>query len=290
MILGPFLAFPLHPASWQRPAGSPDYRVTNGFTGPDFLNGGQHRAVDVGNFRMGDPVRAPAACRARARQHRDGALGVEFDLGGGVTLELWHLNRLDISLNWSNVRLWQLVGVTGNSGPRLPTGQPMPAHTHIALKRNGVPFDPEPHLPMANRPAAAIPMEDDMRLPAAGYFATGIVGAHNRLRVDHRTTEGSEILTAPLPVALVGVITGGTSYTLDGRPGNRWYIVRRSDTGDVRQVATPLVTSIEPTPHLFAQVPLPEVDCSAEQNRIDRASTALTGASQALGVAQEALT
>jgi hypothetical protein len=275
VILGNFLAFPLWPASWKRPAGSLDYRVTNTFNGPDFLNGGIHRAVDVGNFRSGDPIRAPVACRARGRKHTDGALGVEFDLGGGVVLGLWHLNRVDISLNWGNVARGQLVGVTGNSGARLPNGQPMPAHTHIELKRDAVPFDPEPHLPMANRPAKAIPIEeDDMTVtaiitedwntrtgPSAGWFLDRD-GVRKHFNTSVRVTTVAELRLAD-----------GTNARL----------VAYGDEGLIMPRA-----NLVPIPGTRV-VGLRAADCSAEQNRIDRARTALTGASQALGAAQEAL-
>jgi hypothetical protein len=282
MILGNFLAFPLWPVSWNRPTGSPDYRVTNTFNGPDFLNGGIHRAVDVGNFRMGDPLRAPVSCRARGRKHTDGALGVEFDLGGGVVMGLWHLNRLDISLNWGNVARGQLVGITGNSGARLPNGQPMPAHTHIELKRNGVPFDPEPHLPMANRAAQPIPMEDTMALEG---LALGQIAAGVNLRRDPSITAEAKLLDfTAVDYHLLGIEPNGGRYQLGGQSRTDWARVRR---GSDWWVAAPLITNLRLTPHGTRL--LPAADCSAEQNRIDRARTALTGASQALGVAREAL-
>ena len=148
--LAPFLAFPLHPATWGRPAGSHDYRVTNDYNGPDLINGGIHRAVDVGNFRQGDTVKAPVACRARGITHTDGAIGVQFDLGGGWQFELWHLSKHLLSGTFQPVAQGQAVGATGASG------RVAGAHTHIELKRNGEKVDPEPYLPMPERPAKVI--------------------------------------------------------------------------------------------------------------------------------------
>lgn len=129
-LLAPFLAYPLHVQSWNRPAGSVDYRVTNPYGGVDLVNPGQtHRGVDVGNTRSGDPIRAPATCRARGRRHTDGALGVELDLGGTWTLELWHLDRVDLPSEWAPVPVTMRVGITGASG------KVAGAHTHIELKR-----------------------------------------------------------------------------------------------------------------------------------------------------------
>lgn len=149
--LQPFLAFPLHPVRWARPPGSNDYRVTNTYAGPDLVNGGIHRAVDIGNHRTGDTIRAPVACRARGLTHTDGAIGVQFDLGGGVLLELWHLSRHLLSTTFMPVAQGQAVGATGASG------RVQGAHTHIELKRNGDKFDPEPYLPMPERKAMPIP-------------------------------------------------------------------------------------------------------------------------------------
>lgn len=167
LLSSPF-SFPLHVASWFRPTGSLDYRVTNTFDGEDGINGGKHRAVDVGNFRTGQAIRAPRTCRATGRRHFDGALGVEFDLGFGLVLGLWHLNRVDLLRDLqTEVSQGRVVGLTGNTGPRLPDGRPMPAHTHVEIKHNGIPIDPEPYLPMVERGAIAIPLEDDMEVKGA---------------------------------------------------------------------------------------------------------------------------
>ena len=151
--LAPFLAYPLHVASWGRPAGNIDYRITNPYNGPDLVNGGIHRAVDVGNTRRGDTIRAPATCKARGLLHTDGAIGVQFDLGGGWLFELWHLDRTALPgySIWTPVAAGQAIGVTGASG------RVAGAHTHIELKRNGEKVDPEPYLPIVERKIMAIP-------------------------------------------------------------------------------------------------------------------------------------
>lgn len=278
------------------------YAITTTFDGRDLINGGMHMAVDVGNFGMNDPILAPITGRARGLYHFDTAIGIEYELGNGWTLQLWHLNatlsagltmtpgRSDAG-DWVNVVKGQVCGRTGNSGA-LVNGQPMPAHTHIELERNGQRYDVGPYLL-----GAPFQPEDDMKLPEAGYFAVGKVGPGNRLRIDHTTTVGSQVVASELEVQLLGIVTGGTAYTLpDGRTGNRWYIVRRGDTGDVRQVAHQLVTGITPTPSLFSQVPLPAADCSAQEatilqlnTKIARARTANSGARQAQTAVEAAL-
>lgn len=150
LLQTPF-AYPLHVQSWARPAGSIDYRVTNPFGGVDLVNAGQtHQGVDIGNTRQGDPVRAPVTCEARGVTHTDGAIGLIFALGGGWSLELWHLDKRYIGVT-TPVAVGQLLGVTGDSGH--VTG----AHTHIELKLNGKATDPAPFLPMVEREALAIP-------------------------------------------------------------------------------------------------------------------------------------
>lgn len=180
LYLAPMFAYPLHPSSWSRPAGSIDYRVTNTFYGTDLINGGGHNATDLGNYRTGDPLAAPADCRARALYHWDGARGVEFDLGGGVTIRLWHLETVSLPESWADVRAGERVGYTGASGAPV-NGQPMAAHTHAEADRNGVPFDIEPALFGAPIEVAGYTPEDDdaMRVPdglaavVKGYLPEG---------------------------------------------------------------------------------------------------------------------
>ena len=301
VTLGSFFDQPLHRYGWPRPKsgdGVDDYRVTNLFTGPDLINGGIHQAVDVGNgIAAPRPFFAPLACRARGLRHWDGALGMEFELEHAASIKVWHLSRtLAVEVvagratvgAWQNVRKGQQVGMTGNTGR-----QPMPYHTHLELWVDGRRVDIEPHLPMVERAARPITFEEeDMKLPAdAGYFATGKVGPGNRLRIDHTTTAGSEVTESTTEVQLIGIVAGGTPYTLDdGRKGDRWYVVRRGDTGDVRQVAHLLVTGVTPTLWLFSQVPLPAADCSTQENKLAAGRTALDGALQALSGATRAAT
>ena len=273
------------------------YAITTTYDGRDLINGGTHQAVDVGNFGLDDPILSPITGRARGLYHFDGAIGIEYELGQGWTLEIWHLNatlaaglsmtpgRSDVG-DWIAVSRGQVCGRTGNSGA-LVGGKPMPAHSHIELEKGGQRYDVAPYL--LGRFFDPLQEEDEMKLPAAGYFATGKVGAGNRLRLDHGTIEGSEVLSATLDVELIGIVVGGTAYTLaDGRKGNRWYIVRRTDTGDVRQVAHLLVTGITPTATLFSQIPLPAADCSALENRLRAVGTAAEGAAQAIEAVRKA--
>lgn len=279
------------------------FRVTQQFGTPDSfyaeldIREGRtprtHGATDVGNYRCGEPVVAMAA--GTVRRVRDNAtalgapsdaLGVVIDHGGGITSEYWHLDRY-AGPSSGPVAQGQQIGVVGR------TGLGNVCHLHVEVKRNGVKLDPEPLMF-----GGSLTVEDDMQLPSgAGYLASGVIGPGNRLRISHDTTDGSEVLKDVTAVDILGIVYDATDYTLpDGRKGNRWYIVRRADTGDVRQVAHLLVTGIEPTPWLFSQVPLPAADCSAQETtiaqlktKISRAATSAAGAAQAANATVAAL-
>ena len=284
VIFGRIFSKPLHWQGWIRPAGNTDYRVTNTFDGEDLLNGGKHRAVDAGNFDDGDPLYAPVACQARGLRHFDGALGVEFDLGHGWTLELWHLDRVDLPTTWTAVAAGRQVGLTGNSGARLPNGAEMPKHTHIALKLNGVPVNPEPHL-------FGVPLtlvEDDEMLPDFTPIATGVIGAGNRLRKEPSLSSDPYELGATDTFDIVGIEPNGSRYSLDGGKTFRtdWLAVRRTE---LRWCARALVTDIKPTDVGLALLALPAADCSALENQIAGARTAVAGARRAIDAAASTL-
>ena len=302
-LASPF-SYPLHVASWRRPAGSIDYRVTNTFTGPDFLNGGMHRAVDVGNFRRGDAVKAPATCRARGLRHSDGALGVRFDLGSGVVLELWHLDRVELLADrWTPVSVGQVVGVTGATGARMPDGSAMPAHTHIALFRNRLPIDPEPHLPMVERAAKPIALEDDMQI--RGKFLHHVVNREARLTV--RSYFRSGVLAGadapigdPLPEGSlfrpVVAVEGRAAGTAADRAV--WYggIKTAGVSGEVFGYVHSSVLPRTRDGSAVAFSAIERADCSAveaelarERTKISRARTSAQGAAQAATATVEAL-
>jgi len=264
------------------------FRVTQQFSDVDFYHkdGRLHNATDIGNFACGSPIVAMAPGVAYRVKDSAGALGIRIDHGDGISSEYWHLNRQDAG-HGQAVNAGFQIGIVGR------TGLGDVCHCHIEVKINGRKVDPEPLMF-----GGSLTVEDDMKLPAdAAYFVTGTVGPGNRLRTDHTTTDGSEVVQEELAVQLIGIVTGGTAYTLpDGRKGNRWYVIRRGDTGDVRQIAHLLVTSIQPTPTLFSQVPLPAADCSPQEQtisqllgKIDRARTANRGATQAQQAVEGAL-
>jgi hypothetical protein len=296
ITLGNPFSYSVHPASWRRPSGSRDYRVTNPFDGPDFLNGGKHRATDVGNFRVDDTVRAPVACRGRGLRHTDGALGVDFDLGHGIVVSLWHLNATLAPIGtWQPVAQGQVVGRTGNTGARLPDGSAMPAHTHIAATRDGVPFDIERHLPMPERAALPITIatgEDDVKI--RGRFLRHEQNVRTTLTADSHFRSGDDWTTDSL-----GILSAGTLLypvvTVEGRvvgtAANRaeWHgaLAYVASAYHFGYVHSSVVTRFEP---------IAIADCSAQEQtiaqlrtKVSRARTSAAGAAQAATATVEAL-
>jgi hypothetical protein len=170
----------------------------------------------------------------------------------------------------------------------------MPAHTHIAASRGGVPFDLEPHLPMVERPAQplvlSIEEEDDMQfrgselktLTGAAPFSLEV---GSNFRAD-RSTTSAVLATFPAGTAIYPAVS------IDGQA-----------IGDNDQWAPCFMwtgTAYEwgyfHTSVVKAPAPAGVADCSAEQatiaalnSRIARASTANGGAMQAQQAVKAAL-
>ena len=129
------------------------FRVTTRFLDPDTLgrkdaagNVLRHNAVDIGNFRCGDPVIAMAGGvvrrthdEAKAHGAPTDALGIIIDHGRGVLTEYWHLSSFAVA-DGAKVRRGQRIGFVGN------TGHGGACHCHIELKVNGERTDPERHM------------------------------------------------------------------------------------------------------------------------------------------------
>jgi hypothetical protein len=273
------------------------FRVTQQFGSLDgFFPGQVHGAVDIGNFRCGDPVVAPISGMltrvkddATASGAATDALGVRIisTVAPAVVWELWHLNGYAGPVS-GFVAAGTQVGVVGR------TGLGNVCHVHIECKISGRKVDPEPYL--FGTPLV-VGEEDDMALPTdAGYFVEGTVAAGVNLRVTAESTDGARTTTGETPLKVLGIRRNGPSYTISvnnvPKTDNDWYVVATSD-GETWEVAKLLVFGIKPTAYLFSQVPLPAADCSVQEatiaqlkTKIARANTANNGAKQA----QEAVT
>jgi hypothetical protein len=282
VLANPF-SYPLHISSWQRPSGDRGYRVTNPFGGTDPINGGAHKGLDVGNFRTGDIVRSPAAGRGIGVRHTDGALGDLIELGNGIRLELWHLSGTLSRAAWTPLAPGQAIGATGATGARLPDGKggtiPMPAHTHIELKGNGVPIDPAPYLPMVERAAKPITIgEDDVKIK--GRFLRHVqnrrtaltTNSHFRAGVDAGDDESLGVLpagTTLYPVVTVGGRSVGTAADRAEWHGALAYVAGSYHFGYVHSSVCAPFEAID------------AADCTALENRLDGIATAAEGLGQA---------
>lgn len=301
VTLGSMFSYPLHVASWQRPKGNVDYRVTNPFDGPDFLNGGKHEATDVGNTRLGDTIRAPMACAAMGMRHTDSALGVRFNLGYGVTIDLWHLSKTLTVGKWQPLAKGQACGATGNTGARLPDGSPMPAHTHIAASRNGVPFDVEPYLPMVERAAIPLPLTEESDVVIPGKFLRHVQNRRATVTTDShfRASGGTDDSLGVLPAGTVLYPVWVTELRAVGTAPDRseWYGAAAYVGGKYQ--AGVVHSSVLPRTADGSGVllePIEAADCSVQEttiaqlrSKIARAGTANAGAMQAQTAVQAAL-
>lgn len=127
---------------WLMPADGP---IVSGF-GPRKSPGGigstNHKGVDI-DGRTGDPVRASKAGRVTYAGNAGGyGLKVDVDHGDGWSTRYGHLSRLKVRVG-QEVRAGETVGLMGATGTA--TGD----HVHFEIRRNGVPIDPAPLLPVA---------------------------------------------------------------------------------------------------------------------------------------------
>ena len=248
-----------------------------------------HGAVDLGNYRCGDPVvaMAPGIVRrvkdnATALGAISDALGVVIDHGGGISSEYWHLNAYAGPAS-GHIAAGTQIGIVGR------TGLGNVCHLHVEVKRNGQKIDPEP---LIFGGSLEIGGEDDMPLPTdAGYFVDATVGAGVRLRADHGSTAGSFVTDVATAVRVLAIRRDLTSYTVtvNGKPvtDNDWYLVMTVD-GKVWHAAKLLVHDIRPSSWLFSQVPMPAADCSAKDAEIARMATKIRNAKTANAGAQQA--
>jgi hypothetical protein len=117
------------------------FRVTQKFGSLDgFFPGQVHGALDIGNFRCGDPAVTPIAGTVARVRDSAGALGIVIrsSVEPSVTYELWHLNGYT-GPSTGFAPSGTQIGIVGR------TGLGDVCHMHIELKVLGVKRDPEPY-------------------------------------------------------------------------------------------------------------------------------------------------
>jgi len=293
---------PLYPPR-TGPRIADEFYVTQRFDDPDAYQANRpnppdplptHRATDIGNGRCGYPIvaMAPGIAQrikdnATALGAATDALGIRIDHGYGIWTEYWHLASQTVTTG-ATVAAGQEIGKLGN------TGLGAVCHCHIEAKRNGVRFDPEPLMF-----GGSVSLEDDMQLKGRflrhvsnreaaittnSYFRAGVVSGDD---------EPLGVLPAGerfLPIAVVAGRPAGTA--LDA---TEWYAGIKTSIGLDRIEPTLgyVHSSVLPrTPDGNAVVlsPIEAADCSAQDNKLAAARTAVAGAVQALGAAERVLT
>lgn len=171
MIFGNPVSGYIVPYGEDRPPDQPNaFRVTQRFSdiNPAYPELGQHGAIDLGNYRCGDPVFAAESGAARTMKDSAGALIVIIKHIDGWSTVYAHLNDFSIAEGISvSVIRGQQIGVVGS------TGLGGICHLHFETKINGVKVDPWPLLEQNQ--------EIDMKLP--GKFVRHIVNRRSVLTV-----------------------------------------------------------------------------------------------------------
>lgn len=137
------------------PSGHALFRITQYFRDEDAYWRGQHPnapansgpihgALDLGNWKGGDPVLAANDGVARTFKDGAGALIVVVKHAGGYETVYAHLGKFTIPQGSSvPVKRGQQIGVVGN------TGLGAAYHLHYEVKHNGTKIDPEGFINMA---------------------------------------------------------------------------------------------------------------------------------------------
>jgi hypothetical protein len=220
--------------------GRPAFRITQRFgdINPAFPQNGMHRATDLGNWSCGDAVYAVWDGKAKTiGPDQYGALGIIIDHGGWTSL-YWHLNGFSIARGDAvPVKRGQQIGIVGK------TGLGATCHLHFELSVNGTKVDPEPHLL-----GAPLVIEEPV---ASKPLITGTVRAQTNLRTAPSLTSEKRLLENAAPFSVIAQAEGA-SYTVDGRQGTSWLLVRRDREW---WVAAPLVSNLALTPEGKAILP-----------------------------------
>lgn len=220
------------------------YRVTKRSSDPDPGGpGGKHLAIDIGNFRCGDPILAMAPGRARHAEDEakaDGAptnaIGVVVNHGSGVVTEYWHLSKRSVG-DGVDVVAGQRIGLVGD------TGNVDGCHCHIELKVNGKRRDPEPFafgktLEIARSPAPPAPTPGDGDMALTFKAADYRVITNRRFKTDIAAnfraapnTGAAIIKQFPGNTVVIpsGVVKGQTVHQAPARTGfaaNDWFETR----------------------------------------------------------------
>lgn len=220
-------------------------------------------AIDLGNYKAGDAVTAMAPGRVSLIDARQGL--VRVDHGAGWVSGYAHMSHIAVTLG-EQVGPSTVLGRVGKTG----TSE---THLHLGITHNGKALDPWPLL------AQNAPSDD---FDTLGRLV--ILGG-TRVRKEPSTSSEFYPIDVDSPFDLLGYKAHGGAWTARGRSGSDWYRVRRQElwwvyAGGVRDVAL----------HDWALALLPPAECTAQDNKLAAARTALAGYIQAHDASAGALT
>lgn len=272
---------PVHGPEWVRPAGNLDFRVTQGFydVNPEFPV--QHRALDLGNTRLGAPITSPAPGRvidegylrepwsessSRFGTGNFGGIMVVIDHGNGWYSALAHLARTIVD-DGQPILDGQLLGYLGDTGSAKGQGhlhwdlyKGRPTTVMSYAQRVALKVDPWPLLRQNYRvpdTGTATPSEDAMRFTGSElHIVDGTPTFQLTTRAHFRaapTTAGDSL----------AIFDAGTviraAWSVDGQAVNGnddWLLA-------AMYVGSGFVTGYFHS-SVVARVAEPTVDCSAE--------------------------
>lgn len=223
MIYGSPVRGTIHPASWVRPAGNGDFKITQvyGCTGfpaePPY--GGcahYHRGIDLGNTKCGADVLAVAAgvvTLAGADKLSGNALRVVIKHADGSFSLYYHLHDYAVRAGQA-VAKGQVIGHVGT------TGWSTACHLHFELHEDSDRlsfFDPWPHLEqnvtIHPKTGTVINIRNS---PGGPVFA--VAKLDGRI---HQATDNTDLGPTAAWRKWGGIVTG-PAYTVSGVTSTRW--------------------------------------------------------------------
>lgn len=233
---------PLHAASWVRPSGNTDYRVTQTFAHVNEAidPNHPHGAIDIGNFRLGGPIYAAGAGKviavgnltvapfgapsSRWASGNYGGLTTVIDHGDGW-YSLYCHQATSLVKAGASVIAGQKIGTIGESGSAAGSG-----HLHFEVQHpKGVKVDPWPLLAqnyVVPDTGISQPKESDVRI--SGSFIDHVINQRTTFRVESNFRDGSSLAAAVLQIIPVDVVFLPTlavaGEKVGGEPDARtWY-------------------------------------------------------------------
>ena len=195
------------------PNGRPAFRVTQRFADTDRFFGGQHGAIDLGNYNCGDVMLATHAGRVSNRRDIYGALITEIKASTGEVTGYGHLRAFwKANGSWAVAR--ERIGTVGD------TGLGAICHCHLYHRdRNGRLVDPWPRLE-----------QNQTGLTMVGYvrFNAGVNGVNVRNAPDSRKANIYAVAWAD-PRGVRRVSDNALLFAISSRRGQYGSVVRGPD-------------------------------------------------------------